>query len=792
MRTTEHRLALASVLATLLASLTLVPLVEGGAWFVAVGLTVVAMTVTGVVARLVVRWWPVVVLLQVVAGLVVVVTLFARDVAVGGLLPGPATWGVFGDLVEAGFTATREETPPVPSGRGIIFLVTVGIALVALVVDLVAVSLRKPAVAGLPLLAVYCVPAAVLPGGLAWWWFALSAAGYLVLVGADGGDRIHAWGRVLGPAGDETGERALGGPLAGGRRLVAGCLLTAVVVPAMIPGLGEDLLGDRGNRPGEGRGGNITVINPILKIRDNLNQSQDVVVLHYRTNSETPEPLRIVSDDAFDGNQWSPSVGPIPRSNKVQDGLPGAPGLTPAVSISRLKTEITTLDLRQTYLPLPYPTTRVDIDGPWLFDSRTLNVVGDQVTTRNLQYTAQHLAVSPTVDQLQSAPAAPSALVEAYAKLPATTPREIRQTAVRVAGSGTAYEQAVALQQWFRNDGGFSYNTKVASPPGKDASSQDAVLAFLRNKQGYCVQFASSMAVMARSLGIPARVGVGFLPGEKLPDGRWEISIHDAHAWPELYFTGVGWVRFEPTPASRTGQLPQWALPPSEAEAEPSPSASATATQEAPEAAGGNQPEAADTPAEQGPPLWQRIIDAVPWRVVWIALLLLALGAVPFAVAAVVRWLRWRRVAGGPAGSGVEAAWDELRERLEDLDVRWAASWTPRALQLRLADEHGLGGTERAALGRLVADVEQVRYAPPGAPVRAVAELRADVDVVVQGVAASSTVSTWTRRRARWLPASGWRAVTGAARRVDVAADEAGRRVGGTLGESVRRLVSRR
>jgi transglutaminase-like putative cysteine protease len=792
MSTTQHRLSAAAVVATLLASLTLIPLLAGPAWFVAVAVVVVSLTLTGVLARQVIRWWPVVAVLQLAVGVLVVTALFARDVAVGGLLPGPAVWSALANLVRAGFTATREETPPVPSGRGIILIVTVGIAVVALLVDVVAVSLRKPAVAGLPLLAVYCVPAAVLPGGLAWWWFTLSAVGYLVLVSADGGDRVHAWGRVLGPTGDETGERALGGPLAGGRRLAAGCLVAAVVVPAMIPGLGENLLGDRGNRPGEGRGGNITVINPILKIRDNLNQRQDVVVLRYRTNTEKPEPLRIVSDDAFDGNQWSPSVGPIPRSNKVQDGLPAAPGLTPAISATRLKTEITTLDLRQTYLPLPYPTTRVDIDGPWLFDQRTLNVVGDQVTTRNIQYTAQHLAVAPTVDQLQSAAPAPSAMVETYAKLPVTTPREIKQTALKVAGSGTAYEQAVALQQWFRNDGGFSYNEKVLPPTGKDASSQDAVLAFLRNKQGYCVQFASSMAVLARSLGIPSRVGVGFLPGDRTKDGTWEISIHDAHAWPELYFTGVGWVRFEPTPAARTGQLPEWALPPSEAEPEPSPQPSTAVTQPVPSAIPSDQPQAADTPADQGPPLWQRILDAVPWRLVWILLVLLALAAVPFAVAAAVRWLRWRRVARGPAGGGVEAAWDELRERLEDLGVRWAASWTPRALQVRLADDHALGGTERAALGRLVADVEQVRYAPPGAAVRAVTELRADVDVIVKGVAAAPTVPAWTRRRARWLPASGWRAVTGAVRRGDVAADEAGHRVGGSISDSVRRLVSRR
>jgi hypothetical protein len=157
-----------------------------------------------------------------------------------------------------------------------------------------------------------------------------------------------------------------------------------------------------------------------------------------------------------------------------------------------------------------------------------------------------------------------------------------------------------------------------------------------------------------------------------------------------------------------------------------------------------------------------------------------------------VRWTRWRRASGAPPAQRVEAAWDELRERLEDLGVRWAVSWTPRALQQRLADDHTLGGTERVALGRLVTDIEQERYAPPGAPVREIPELRADIDTVVAGVAASTAVPTWARRRARWLPVSGWHAITGAVRRVGVVADGEGRQVGDDAGSSVRRLVGRR
>src|SRR5690606_28719934 len=92
-----------------------------------------------------------------------------------------------------------------------------------------------------------------------------------------------------------------------------------------------------------------------------------------------------------------------------------------------------------------------------------------------------------------------------------------------------------------------------------DAVGDDDLLAFLSpaGRTGYCEQFSASMALMARSLGIPARVAVGFLSPERAGND-WVFSAHDLHAWPELYFEGAGWVRFEPTPGSRSGGAPDY------------------------------------------------------------------------------------------------------------------------------------------------------------------------------------------------------------------------------------------
>src|SRR5206468_2365908 len=97
------------------------------------------------------------------------------------------------------------------------------------------------------------------------------------------------------------------------------------------------------------------------------------------------------------------------------------------------------------------------------------------------------------------------------------------------------------LQDWFRAN--FTYTLQVT--PGHDEAAMDR---FLAQKQGYCEQFAGTFAAMARFLKLPARVAVGFTAGTLGADGRWHVTGKEAHAWPEVYLTGYGWVAFEPTP----------------------------------------------------------------------------------------------------------------------------------------------------------------------------------------------------------------------------------------------------
>ena len=145
-----------------------------------------------------------------------------------------------------------------------------------------------------------------------------------------------------------------------------------------------------------------------------------------------------------------------------------------------------------------------------------------------------------------------------YLELPSDFPSSVRNTAVTVtAGAATTYDAMVAMQNWFRTQ--FTYSLDVPQGHGNNA-----IEAFLRQRIGYCEQFAGTFAAMARSIGVPARVAVGFTQGVQQADGSFSVLGKNAHAWPEVWFDGLGWVAFEPTPgAGRPAPRATPACPPS-------------------------------------------------------------------------------------------------------------------------------------------------------------------------------------------------------------------------------------
>lgn len=794
------RTRMLGVLATLLTSCTLTPLIQGTTWLLELLLVLVAVTVVGIgVSRLTRRAW-LALPAQLVAVLLSLTWLYALPEAVLGVLPGPTALARLVELVGEGLVVTDTSAPPVAAADGLRLVVVGGLVLVALAVDVVAVVLRQPAAAGLPLLAIYCVPAALVRGGLSWWWFGVAAAGFLLLVAADAGDRVARWGRVVRGRSASGDSRA---PMAAtGRRVGAASVVAAILLPALVPGLSESLIGGSGRGDGEGGSSTISVVNPMLSLRDDLTANQDTTVLTYTTTDPSPDPLRLVTVDSFDGDTWEPTYGEVDRDRTANDLMPRPAGLSPDQPVTEASTSISIETLVQNWLPTPYPPRRVDIDeGTWLYDESTLNIVGDDDTSTGggLEYVVQHLLVEPDPQVLEAAGPPSEDVVQRWTAVPEDLPETIAATALQVGGNGTTLERAVALQAWFRNGGGFQYS--LEAPPENGSS---AVADFLERRSGYCVHFASAMALMARTLGIPARVAVGFLPGEPQPDGSRTVSQQDVHAWPELYFEGAGWMRFEPTPATRTGSLPQWAAPAAaDPAAAPEPSASASVAAPLPGQESTNEPTAAP---DRGLADVLQALRSIPWRVVAGLAVVLALLAAPAVSAHAVRRRRWRSAADGPTRA--EAAWTTLRERLVDLGIGWSDSLTVRQTTARVSD--GLDDAAAGATRRIGEAIERSRYARPatrdvlagigsGRPLTggggvvsvldltaprlsappsaagSTADLRRDVDLVVAAVAANRPrAHLW---RARLMPYSGLQHLRAWIQRLGLRADRADRAV---------------
>lgn len=318
------RLSICATLATFLASCALLPLVDRSTWLLQTAILLVIQAVVGALARRVPLARALTVAAQALVSLLLLTVLFARDQAIAAFLPGPEAFRHFGRLLQAGGEDVGQYAIPAPLTDGIRLMLVGGAVVIGLFVDALAVTFRSAAPAGLPLLALYSVAAGLSEGGADWLWFLLAAAGYLLLLLAEGRDRLSQWGRVFGGSGRAPGastpvqEGGGGGALAPvrtGRRIGAVALGLALVVPLALPALDGGILGPSGKGVGSGAGGGgtISAVNPLVSLQNSLNQPEDREVMTYRTNTDETSDmyLRIVALDEFDGTTWRPSVRSI-------------------------------------------------------------------------------------------------------------------------------------------------------------------------------------------------------------------------------------------------------------------------------------------------------------------------------------------------------------------------------------------------------------------------------------------------------------------------------------------------
>ena len=666
--------------------------------------------VTGMVTRRLLRGDVLAGCVQAAVGFVVWLGL-----AVASGLPGPSALPrVLDDALEWTMTSSA----PMEANLGVRLVATFALGLLAFLADQLAVSYGQATWTLLTIGVPYLVPALALPGMVGFTTLVAPALGYVLVLATEAGNRVRA---LQGQSQDQPGRGLLAGSLA--------CLLVATPL-AGVAGVVTPGVDDSRGAPFAGYGP-VQMGDPSLDLRRNLQLPANRRILSYTTSTGMSTRLRMTSLPSFDASGFH--LDPI---DLYGGPLPAPPGAPPGRA--QWAVDVTVDDFQSEWLPLPYAPSSFSASGEWRHDPVSLSVLAaggnrKQATSR-LRYQASVVDVNPTAAQLAAANAGVPENAETTAALPGDLPARISELARTITrGAATDGAKAILIQNWLRSPV-FTYSTEPAAGSGYDALTR-----FLfDDRTGYCEQFASSMAVLARAAGIPSRVAIGFLPGRPTGNG-WAVSIRDMHAWPELYFAGLGWVSFEPTPGVATP--PEYTTGSGDSTPSPSPSISDVPEPEISEPTiepeeTDEQPDAAE--AEAAGPNWPA----------WSAgglLLLVVVGATPWAVR---RARRRHRLAPKPPRAAVAAAWDEVRDSVWDAGGEW-----PRGSARRIGDElaRDLPADAGAALGRVALLVERSRYAET---LGEVGDLGADVTQVRAGIARGETGPRWWHRLA---PRSLWR-----------------------------------
>jgi transglutaminase-like putative cysteine protease len=609
--TVNVRMTVTTAVACVLASIDLLPLFTDSLWFVIAIGAVAVVAGTGTLARLRPLPAPACLLAGVAALLLYLNLIFEVRHSWVLVIPTPGSLSRLWDLIGAGMHDASRYAPPAPDRPGLLLLAAGGVGITAVAADLIAVRLRSTALAGLPLLVLFTVPVMMnaphdqFTTGLG---FCLGGAGYLAMLSADGRERIRVWGRLISlwrPApryggfqpppengAGFDGPGALGGQpepgarhrredgirvpgpdtralAAAGRRIGLASIVLALAVPLIVPGLHPSKLFSSGpGIGGTGGSGGDTLGLPsaLSQAVTQLHENRPHTIFTYRTNASASqqaseaEYFRQYVFDTLGNSGWQ--VDDYTARSVPLSSIPSPAGLTDTISIETLTTTVSAGQnfpgpgAQPVFLPLPYPAIKVNAPGKWKADP-DLMVYSSSESIAGRSYSVASALVDPTQALLASVPRlAKTAVLDPDLKLPASY-----QTAAlkKLADSSTLsqaseFGKVNALASWLSGTQ-FTYSLDA-----RNITTEAGLVNFLTTiKSGFCVQYAYAMTVLTRLLGIPARFVVGYTGGTRLANGSYQVRDIDAHAWTEVYFPTLGWIRFEPTPAGQgTANAPNY------------------------------------------------------------------------------------------------------------------------------------------------------------------------------------------------------------------------------------------
>ncbi len=575
------------------------------------------------------------------------------------LLPNSETYQLFTDELQRIGEQFATAVAPVIYGGGWDVLASIGVALAVLLADTFAFR-------------AYGRAEALVPGGV-----------LFVFVAALGADRDRvALSVALVAAGvlatamlrayHATVRRStIGGVRSAASLAFPGAIVAAIVIAAAagyigprLPGAGAEAIYDAT----EGGSDVTTVVNPLVDIRSRLTNQSDTELFTMEASAESY--WRTAALPEFDGRRW---VIPDERLEAPDDGT-----LQPRSTSVEITQTVRVSNLGGNSIPAA-PDVRFAAGGPGVDVERTpvtellVKTDGDLVSgeTFNIVSASPRFSAAELAGATSTNPPDPI-----YLELPDDFPAVAASTAEQVTAPATSpFQAAVLLQDWFRE---FDYSTEV-----QRGHSTNDIEAFLRDRVGYCEQFAGTYAAMMRSLGYPARVAVGFTSGEQVQPGVFTVRGKNAHAWPEVWFDGLGWVKFEPTPtrgapdAEYTGVDPaQDDTPVAEQPAAGDAAATPAPTTVAPGADPRLNPDdlqglfpeidnATGAPPAEEP----GGVSVLPW------LLALAVIALAVALPALSRWY-WRRMA-GDGDDHLRLLWNRSVRALADVGVHVSPTQTP-------------------------------------------------------------------------------------------------------------------
>lgn len=487
-----------------------------------------------------------------IIGFLVMTNMLLFPETSGSVIPTRETATLLRADLSAAWTLFQDEPAPVEAVRGFVVVGGAALWLVALLADWAAFRLRSTLEAIAPATAIFVFTAVlgaeanqVRHGAL----YAAAVAGVLLTMRADRQVREEVW--VASGTGKGVSTTLRVGTVAAAIAVVLG--MTAG--PAF-PGAGDVLLD-----PSEWDDGSETrqVVSPLVEIGASLVNQSNFEMFSVRVDDPqlNQHYWRLMALTDFDGAIWK-------RKSNFEDARGPVGSNTPvATPRQTVRQTITTRSLANIYMPAAYEVSRVIDDGG--IDLEYEEATGALVVTRESSEAARSgftYTIESAVPDFtpESLPADATAgldreFLQIHTALPPSCgpgddvtscwPDWVTAEAQRItAEASTDYERVRLLQSFFIDSSLFTYDLDVAN-----GHSISTIEDFLRVRRGYCEQFASTFAAMARSIGLPARVAVGFTWGDFDPArGEYVVRGEHAHAWPEVYFSGVGWIVLDPTP----------------------------------------------------------------------------------------------------------------------------------------------------------------------------------------------------------------------------------------------------